>query len=101
MAFKVGAVLGDMEFVQFHPTVTKLDGETFLMTETLRGEGAKVVNEKGERFLFNYHPKGELAPRDILSRAIYIYRDVEKSSDFHGFKGIEDFQKNSQWSLLT
>ncbi len=53
IAFKAGALLADMEFVQFHPTVANLDGETFLMTETMRGEGAKVVNEKGERFLFN------------------------------------------------
>jgi L-aspartate oxidase len=100
MAFKVGAVLGDMEFVQFHPTVAKLDGETFLMTETLRGEGAKVVNEKGEKFLFNYHPKGELAPRDMLSRAIYIEM-LKGHRIFMDLRDIEDFQKNSQWSLLT
>ncbi|MFP3346877.1 MAG: FAD-dependent oxidoreductase [Sulfolobaceae archaeon] len=92
MAFKVGAVLGDMEFVQFHPTVAKLDGETFLMTETLRGEGAKVVNEKGERFLFNYHPKGELAPRDILSRTIYIEM-LKGHRIFMDLRDIEDFQK--------
>jgi len=71
IAFKAGAILGDMEFVQFHPTVTSLDGEVFLLTETLRGEGAILINDKGERFAFDYDKRGELAPRDVLSRAIY------------------------------
>ena len=92
MAFKAGAIIGDMEFVQFHPTVANLDGETFLMTETLRGEGAKVINEKGERFLFNYHPKGELAPRDILSRAIYIEM-LKGHKVYMDLREIEDFEK--------
>lgn len=47
IAFDAGALLGDMEFVQFHPTVTSIDGEVFLLTETLRGEGAVLVNDKG------------------------------------------------------
>lgn len=92
IAFKAGALLADMEFVQFHPTVANLDGETFLMTETMRGEGAKVVNEKGERFLFNYHPKGELAPRDILSRAIYTEM-LKGHRVFMDLRGIDEFEK--------
>lgn len=100
VAFKSGAIVTDMEFVQFHPTVTKLDGETFLLTETLRGEGAIVINEKGERFLFNYDKRGELAPRDILSRAIYIemlkghkvFMDLSKIEDFeHKFPVVNSF----------
>ncbi|AWR96600.2 L-aspartate oxidase [Acidianus sulfidivorans JP7] len=90
IAFRSGALLADMEFVQFHPTVTSLDGETFLLTETLRGEGAILVNDKGERFAFKYHEKGELAPRDVLSRAIYseylsgrkVFMDLTKIEDF-------------------
>ncbi|ARM75079.1 L-aspartate oxidase [Acidianus manzaensis] len=90
IAFRAGALLADMEFVQFHPTVTSLDGETFLLTETLRGEGAILLNDKGERFAFKYHEKGELAPRDILSRAIYseylagrqVFMDLTKIQDF-------------------
>ncbi|BFH74250.1 FAD-dependent oxidoreductase [Sulfurisphaera javensis] len=90
IAFKAGAILSDMEFVQFHPTVTNLGGETFLLTETLRGEGAQIYNEKGERFLFNYDKRGELAPRDILSRAIYtemlkghkVFIDLSKIDNF-------------------
>ena len=92
IAFKAGAFLADMEFVQFHPTVANLDGETFLMTETMRGEGAKVVNEKGERFLFNYHPKGELAPRDILSRAIYTEM-LKGHKVFMDLREIDEFDK--------
>ncbi|BCU70465.1 L-aspartate oxidase [Stygiolobus caldivivus] len=92
LAFKAGAILSDMEFIQFHPTVAKLDGETFLMTETLRGEGAKVVNENGERFLFNYHPKGELAPRDILSRAIYMEM-LKGHNAFMDLRDIDNFDQ--------
>lgn len=70
-AYRAGAAIADMEFVQFHPTAfTTLSGEVFLLTEALRGEGAVLVNAAGERFMFNYHPDGELAPRDEVSRAI-------------------------------
>lgn len=70
-AYRAGAVITDMEFVQFHPTTfTTLAGEVFLLTEALRGEGATLLNSKGERFMFSYHPNGELAPRDEVSRAI-------------------------------
>jgi len=71
MAFQAGAYLRDLEFVQFHPTVA-FAGESapgLLLTEALRGEGAKLLNDKGERFAFKYDPAGELATRDVLSRA--------------------------------
>lgn len=71
IAFRTGALVSDMEFIQFHPTVTNFDGESYLLTETLRGEGAILINDKNERFTFKYDSKGELAPRDVLSRAIY------------------------------
>jgi L-aspartate oxidase len=65
-----------MEFTQFHPTVFVYDkrARKYLLTEALRGEGATIVDEKGERFLFNYAKEGELAPRDIVSRAIYKHQ---------------------------
>lgn len=70
-AYRAGAVIADMEFVQFHPTAfTTLSGKVFLLTEALRGEGAVLRNSAGDRFMFNYHSSGELAPRDEVSRAI-------------------------------
>ncbi len=100
IAFRAGAVVSDMEFVQFHPTITTLDGETMLLTETLRGEGARIINDDGERFAFKYHEGGELAPRDVLSRAIYmelmrghrVYMDLSGIEDFEDkFPGVNDF----------
>lgn len=78
-AYRAGAVVADMEFVQFHPTAfTTTSGEVFLLTEALRGEGALLYNTFGERFMVNYHPDGELAPRDEVSRAINA--EMKKSS---------------------
>lgn len=69
-------VLEDMEMMQFHPTAFVLGSAVRkqLLSEALRGEGARVVDEEGKRFLFEYHPQGELAPRDIVSRAIFDYK---------------------------
>jgi L-aspartate oxidase len=71
LAAAVGAEIMDMEFVQFHPTALAIPGvPRFLLSEALRGEGAYVRGGDGRRFLFDYHPKGELAPRDVVARAI-------------------------------
>jgi len=70
-AFLAGAVLEDMEFIQFHPTALKMENApSFLISESLRGEGAVLKNDAGERFMENYHPMGELAPRDVVARSI-------------------------------
>ena len=70
-AYRIGAELSDMEFVQFHPTTFYKKGvPRFLISESLRGEGGILKNSNGERFMFRYHEKGELAPRDVVSRAI-------------------------------
>src|SRR3990172_3970534 len=70
-AYRSGGVLADMEFFQFHPTIFALPGApAFLITEALRGEGAVLRNIRKKRFMPDYHPLGELAPRDELSRAI-------------------------------
>jgi L-aspartate oxidase len=74
IAWRAGAILRDLEFVQFHPTaLTKPGAERFLISEAVRGEGAHLVDEQGQRFAFNYHPAGELAPRDVVSRAIFSH----------------------------
>ena len=74
IAYKAGARLQDMEFIQFHPTTFRIEGEknNFLISEAVRGEGAKLKNAKGEEFAKKYNEKGELAPRDIVTRAIYF-----------------------------
>lgn len=72
IAWQQGAELRDMEFVQFHPTALYLQGAPrFLISEAVRGEGAYLIDREGYRFAFDYHPQGELAPRDIVSRAIW------------------------------
>ncbi len=71
MAYRVGARLIDLEYVQFHPTVfAKKNAPRFLVTEALRGEGGVLVNSRGVRFMDGAHPLGSLAPRDVVARAI-------------------------------
>lgn len=71
MAYFAGAEIADIEFVQFHPTVLSLENvPRFLLSEAMRGEGGILRNKYGERFMFNYHELGELAPRDVVSRSI-------------------------------
>lgn len=73
LAFNAGSVMQDMEFVQFHPTALAIDGDEnrFLISEAVRGEGAKLVDSDGIEFMYRYHEKRELAPRDIVTRANY------------------------------
>ncbi|BAC09960.1 L-aspartate oxidase [Thermosynechococcus vestitus] len=72
MAWRAGAQIRDVEFFQFHPTALAVEGAPrFLISEAVRGEGAHLIDNTGHRFLTDYHPAGELAPRDIVSRAIY------------------------------
>jgi L-aspartate oxidase len=103
MAYRAGAELMDMEFFQFHPTAFALEGAPhFLMSESLRGEGAWLVNERGERFMQRYHKGLELAPRDVVARAIgreemegAVYlnmREAGKNIDLKArFPGISEF----------
>jgi L-aspartate oxidase len=71
MAFAAGAEVVDLEFVQFHPTALMVEGQPrFLLSEALRGEGARLVNAAGEAFMTRYEAAGDLAPRDRVSRAI-------------------------------
>ncbi|MGM0367024.1 MAG: L-aspartate oxidase [Actinomycetota bacterium] len=87
MAYRAGASIMDLEFIQFHPTVFKTkDGKLFLISEALRGEGAYLRDCQGQRFMLNKHPKAELAPRDIVVKEMvrvmnksncgYVYLDA-------------------------
>jgi L-aspartate oxidase len=93
MAYRAGAVLCDMEFMQFHPTTLYVAGASrALVTETLRGEGATLVNSSGQRFMDKYHESGELAPRDIVSRA--ILKEMLKANSTHVYLDIRHFKKD-------
>ena len=71
LAFHAGARVADLEFVQFHPTALNRAGAPrFLISEALRGEGARLVNDRGEAFMTRHHPDGDLAPRDVVARGI-------------------------------
>jgi len=101
MAYRAGAQVSDMEFYQFHPTAFAAPGAPrFLLSEALRGEGAYLVNTAGERFMQRYHPLLELAPRDVVARAITregmdgpVYLDMRHvRKDLHArFPGISKF----------
>ena len=91
IAYRAGAELKNMEFVQFHPTVLYSPGkDTFLITEALRGFGAELKDSKEKTFMEKYHPMKSLAPRDIVSRA--IFNELRRSNDncvFLDAKGID------------
>ena len=82
MAFRAGAEISDMEFVQFHPTALYLKkAPRFLLSEALRGEGAYLRNGEMHRFMPKYHPAAELAPRDVVARAIVHEIEVSPMKD--------------------
>jgi L-aspartate oxidase len=82
VAYRAGAAMRGLEFVQFHPTVLYVAGlSRFLVSETARGEGALLVDRNGKRFMPGYHPSAELAPRDVVSRA--IVRQMAEVRDTH------------------
>ncbi|MCL5960959.1 MAG: L-aspartate oxidase [Chloroflexi bacterium] len=87
LAFRAGAEVADMEFYQFHPTALSVPGlPHFLISEAVRGEGAYLRNEKGERFMLDHHPLGELAPRDVVSRAEHA--EMQKSEQDHVYLDV-------------
>lgn len=113
LAWRAGAEISDMEFVQFHPTVfSGSKGNAFLLTEAIRGEGAYLLNARGARFMEHYNPLLELAPRDVVSKAIhsemrscgedYVYLDLSHmDSEFirKRFSNIERLCRDSGFDL--
>jgi len=81
-AYRAGAILTDMEFIQFHPTTLYIAGAArALISESVRGEGGILKNKYGERFMIKYHPALELAPRDVVSRSILT--ELKQTNDVH------------------
>jgi len=83
LGYLAGARVADLEFVQFHPTALSLPGAPrFLISEALRGEGARLVNARGEGFMARLHPDGDLAPRDVVARGIAREQDAGRGPVF-------------------
>jgi len=92
MAYRAGAVLRDLEFMQFHPTTLYVAGASrALITETLRGEGAILLDKNRRAFMKDYHESAELAPRDIVSRAILA--QMLKTKSTHVYLDVRHFDK--------
>jgi L-aspartate oxidase len=93
IAYRAGAILSDLEFMQFHPTTLYIAGASrALVTETLRGEGAILRDAEGNAFMKDYHPDAELAARDIVSRAILAH--MLKTDSTHVYLDIRHFDKD-------
>lgn len=87
MAYRAGAEVRNLEFVQFHPTAFfSADGQRFLVSEAVRGEGAILRNGEGKPFMENYHPRKDLAPRDVVARA--IDSEMKRSGAEHVFLDV-------------
>ncbi|MEJ2649038.1 MAG: L-aspartate oxidase [Sedimentisphaerales bacterium] len=94
IAYRAGAVLRDLEFIQFHPTTLYIAGATrALISETVRGEGAILVDNQGRHFMKEYHDSAELAPRDVVSRAILA--QMRKTESTHVYLDVRHFGKTS------
>jgi len=93
MAYRAGAVLADMEFIQFHPTTLYIAGASrHLISETVRGEGGRLVDKTGRAFMTDYHPMGDLAPRDVVSRAIIDH--MRSTAETHVFLDLTPMGRN-------
>jgi L-aspartate oxidase len=102
IAYHAGAAVADLEFVQFHPTALKMPGQPrFLLSEALRGEGARLINAAGEAFMTRYDPAGDLAPRDRVARA--IVREAQRSGGaiFLTLQGLDPAFVHARFPLIS
>jgi L-aspartate oxidase len=102
IAYRAGAAVADLEFVQFHPTALKMPGQPrFLLSEALRGEGASLVNAAGEAFMLRYDPAGDLAPRDRVARA--IVREAQRTGGgiFLTLEGLDPAFVHARFPLIS
>jgi len=92
-AYRAKVIMRELPFVQFHPTALypKIEGNTFLISEAVRGEGGILINAYGERFMLKYHPDAELAPRDIVARS--IANEILKSNHEHVYLDCSNINK--------
>lgn len=94
MAYDCGAQVSDLEFIQFHPSALALPGhDAFLISEAVRGEGAWLLNHKGERFMTKIHPNAELAPRDVVAYA--IFKEMQRTGAPNVFLSVKHLDSQS------
>jgi L-aspartate oxidase len=93
MAYRAGADLADLEFIQFHPTLLKHEKYTGLITEAVRGQGGILVNSRGVPVMNSVHPMEDLAPRDIVSRRLFEEIHVHGETVYLDITGISDFKQ--------
>jgi L-aspartate oxidase len=92
LAWEAGAKIADIEFIQFHPSALYIPGEeAFLISEAVRGEGAWLLNHRGERFMQNLHPQAELAPRDVV--AYHIFKEIQASGKDYVYLSLKHLDK--------
>lgn len=101
LAVNAGLELEDLEFVQFHPTALDKEdeGRYFLLSETLRGFGARLINPRGERFLEEYDKRAELAPRDIVTRAVYF--ELTQNPVYLDMRHLDEKEVSNRFPNIT
>ena len=102
LAFRAGARVADMEFVQFHPTVLDVEhAPRFLLSEALRGEGARLVNAAGDAFMANYHAMADLAPRDVVARSIVRESERTRGPVFLSLRHLDPDQVHRRFPMIA